>query len=130
MTTQETDKELWAVRLAERVTGFLEKPAVRIAVPILVTLIALVVLHELSQHVKWAEVQVDVANTSWKLMFIALCWTCFSFLSLSMYDVLAVQSVADGEVPLTVAGMAGASGYAVSNCLGFSCFQDRKIGKR
>ncbi|WP_420584224.1 bifunctional lysylphosphatidylglycerol flippase/synthetase MprF [Ruegeria sp.] len=120
MTAQETDKELWAVRLAERVTGFLEKPVLRIAVPILVMLIALVVLHELSQHVKWSDVQTDVANTSWTLMFIALCWTCFSFLSLSMYDVLAVQSVAKGEVPLTVAGMAGASGYAVSNCLGFS----------
>ena len=103
MTTQETEKEVWALRLAERVTGFLEKPAVRIAVPILVTLIALVVLHELSQHVKWADVQLDVANTSWSLMFVALFWTCLSFLSLSMYDVFAVQSVAKGEVPLTVA---------------------------
>ncbi|WP_170784525.1 bifunctional lysylphosphatidylglycerol flippase/synthetase MprF [Ruegeria lacuscaerulensis] len=120
MTTQDTEQELWAVRWAEKITGFLEKPLVRIAVPILVTLIALVVLHELSAHVKWGDVQTDVANTSWKLMFFALCWTAFSFLALSMYDVLAVQSVADGEVPLPVAGMAGACGYAVSNCLGFS----------
>lgn len=120
MATQENVEELWAVRLAERVSGFLEKPVVRIAIPILVTLIALIVLHELSSHVKWADVQTDVANTSWKLMLIALCWTAFSFFSLSLYDVFAVQSVADGEVPLPVAGMAGACGYAVSNCLGFS----------
>ncbi|WP_282118647.1 bifunctional lysylphosphatidylglycerol flippase/synthetase MprF [Ruegeria atlantica] len=120
MATHENVEELWAVRLAERVSGFLEKPLVRIAIPILVTLIALTVLHELSSHVKWADVKTDVANTSWKLMFFALCWTAVSFLSLSLYDVFAVQSVADGEVPLPVAGMAGACGYAVSNCLGFS----------
>ncbi|CAD0183249.1 Phosphatidylglycerol lysyltransferase [Ruegeria sp. THAF57] len=120
MTTQDTGEELWAVRWAERATGFLERPLVRIAIPVLVTLIALVVLHELSSHVKWSDVQTDVANTSWKLMFFAVCWTAFSFVSLSMYDVFAVQSVADGEVPLPVAGMAGACGYAVSNCLGFS----------
>ncbi|WP_377188509.1 bifunctional lysylphosphatidylglycerol flippase/synthetase MprF [Ruegeria meonggei] len=120
MTDQQTDKELWAVRWAERVTKVLEKPWIKIAIPILVTLIALTVLHELSSHVKWSDVKTDVANTSWKLMFFALCWTVVSFVSLSMYDVLAVQSVADGEVPLPVAGMAGASGYAVSNCLGFS----------
>ena len=120
MTTQDTGEELWAIRLAERVTGFLEKPAVRIAVPVFVMLIALVVLHELSAHVKWADVQTDVANTSWWLMLFALGWTMFSFVSLSLYDVFAVQSVAGGEVPLPVAGMAGASGYAVSNCLGFS----------
>ena len=120
MTDQQTGEDLWAVRWAERVSKILEKPWVKIAIPILVTLIALTVLHELSSHVKWSDVKADVANTSWKLMFFALCWTVVSFVSLSMYDVLAIQSVADGEVPLPVAGMAGASGYAVSNCLGFS----------
>ncbi|WP_281994739.1 bifunctional lysylphosphatidylglycerol flippase/synthetase MprF [Ruegeria faecimaris] len=120
MTDQDTGKELWAIRLAERVSGFLERPLVRIAIPVIVMLVALTVLHELSAHVKWSSVQTDVANTSWTLLFIALCWTAFSFVSLSLYDVFAVQSVADGEVPLPVAGMAGACGYAVSNCLGFS----------
>ncbi len=109
-----------AVQLAEKITAFLEKPWVRIAIPILVTLIALTVLHELSSHVKWWDVQSDISDTSWRVLFFALCWTAVSFLSLSLYDVFAVQSVADGEVPLPVAGMAGASGYAVSNCLGFS----------
>ncbi len=118
MTTQQHEPR--AVQLAEKITAFLEKPWVRIAIPIFVTLIALTVLHELSSHVKWADVQADISNTSWRVMFYALCWTAVSFFSLSLYDVFAVQSVADGEVPLPVAGMAGASGYAVSNCLGFS----------
>ncbi len=118
MTTQQHEPR--AVQLAEKITAFLEKPWVRIAIPIFVTLIALTVLHELSSHVKWADVQSDISDTSWRVMFYALCWTAVSFFSLSLYDVFAVQSVADGEVPLPVAGMAGASGYAVSNCLGFS----------
>jgi phosphatidylglycerol lysyltransferase len=118
MTTQQHEPR--AVQLAEKITAFLEKPWVRIAIPIFVTLIALTVLHELSSHVKWADVQADISETSWRVMFYALCWTAVSFFSLSLYDVFAVQSVADGEVPLPVAGMAGASGYAVSNCLGFS----------
>ncbi len=118
MTTQQHEPR--AVQLAEKITAFLEKPWVRIAIPIFVTLIALTVLHELSSHVKWADVQSDISETSWRVMFYALCWTAVSFFSLSLYDVFAVQSVADGEVPLPVAGMAGASGYAVSNCLGFS----------
>ncbi len=118
MITQQHEPR--AVQLAEKITAFLEKPWVRIAIPILVTLIALMVLHELSSHVKWGDVQSDISDTSWRVLFFALCWTAVSFLSLSLYDVFAVQSVADGEVPLPVAGMAGASGYAVSNCLGFS----------
>ncbi len=118
MTTQQHEPR--AVQLAEKITAFLEKPWVRIAIPIFVTLIALTVLHELSSHVKWADVQADISETPWRVMFYALCWTAVSFFSLSLYDVFAVQSVADGEVPLPVAGMAGASGYAVSNCLGFS----------
>ncbi len=120
MTTQPTTEETRAVRLAEYVTGLLEKPLVKIAVPLLITGIALAVLHDLSAHVKWSDIQSDIAAKPWKFMFFAMCWTAFSFLSLSFYDVLAVQSVADGKVPLPVAGMAGASGYAVSNCLGFS----------
>ena len=118
-TSQKTDEPL-AVHWAERIAAMLEKPWLRIAIPIVITGIALTVLHDLSAHVKWSDVQTDITATSWKLMFIALCWTGFSFFSLSLYDVFAVQSVAEGKVPLHVAGMAGASGYAVSNCLGFS----------
>ncbi|WP_368040343.1 bifunctional lysylphosphatidylglycerol flippase/synthetase MprF [Ruegeria atlantica] len=120
MTNAESDGEPLAVHWVEKLTAMLEKPWLRIAIPVLVTGIALTVLHDLSAHVKWSDVQNDVAMTSWKLMLFALLWTAFSFLSLSLYDVFAVQSVAGGKVPLPVAGLAGASGYAVSNCLGFS----------
>ncbi|MEO1106595.1 MAG: bifunctional lysylphosphatidylglycerol flippase/synthetase MprF [Pseudomonadota bacterium] len=120
MTAQDQGVEPKALQWAEKLTGLLEKPWVRIAIPVVITLVALTILHDLSAHVKWSDVQSDIAATPWTVFFIALCWTAVSFLSLSFYDVFAVQSVADGEVPLPVAGMAGASGYAVSNCLGFS----------
>ena len=120
MTTSEKGDEPLAGQWVERLVALLEKPWLRIALPVVITGIALSVLHDLSAHVKWSDVQTDISATSWKLMFFAVCWTAFSFLSLSLYDVFAVQSVADGKVPLPVAGMAGASGYAVSNCLGFS----------
>ncbi len=120
MTTQATPDESRPARWVEKASGLLEKPLVRVAVPVLVTLIALAVLRDLSAHVKWSEVTTDVTGTPWRILFFALCWTAFSFLSLSFYDVFAVQSVAGGKVPLPVAGMAGACGYAVSNCLGFS----------
>ncbi len=120
MTTQDQGADSNAKNWAEKLAALIEKPWVRIAIPVFVTLMALTILHDLSAHVKWSDVQTDIAATSWKLMFFALCWTAFSFVSLSFYDVFAVQSVAGGKVPLPVAGMAGASGYAVSNCLGFS----------
>ncbi|MEM7089708.1 MAG: bifunctional lysylphosphatidylglycerol flippase/synthetase MprF [Pseudomonadota bacterium] len=119
MNTQD-HKEPRAVQWAQKVTGFIEKPWVRLLVPLLITLIALLVLRELSLHVKWSDVQADISATSWKVMFFAACWTVVSFISLSFYDIFAVRSLGERKVPLLVAGMAGASGYAVSNCLGFS----------
>ncbi|MEM9126902.1 MAG: oxacillin resistance protein FmtC, partial [Pseudomonadota bacterium] len=117
MNTQD-HKEPRAVQWAQKVTGFIEKPWVRLLVPLLITLIALLVLRELSLHVKWSDVQADISATSWKVMFFAACWTVVSFISLSFYDIFAVRSLGERKVPLLVAGMAGASGYAVSNCLG------------
>ena len=120
MSTADPSEESRAQIWIARVTGLLEKPAVRLAIPVVITLIALTVLHDLSAHVKWSDVKADIAGTTWWVMFLAVLWTAFSFLSLSSYDVFAVQSVAKGKVPLPIAAMAGASGYAVSNCLGFS----------
>ncbi|WP_171098569.1 bifunctional lysylphosphatidylglycerol flippase/synthetase MprF [Ruegeria sp. HKCCD7255] len=118
---EESGKQNATVALwIERVTGLLEKPWVRIVIPVLVTGIALAVLHDLSAHVKWSDVTADIRAKPWTVMAFAVFWTAFSFFSLSFYDVFAVRSVAKGTVPAPVAGLAGASGYAVSNCLGFS----------
>lgn len=120
MSTTDPSGRLWANGWAARIAGFLERPVVRVVLPIAITLIALTVLHDLAGHVKWSDVRADVAGTSWRVLVFAVLWTAVSFVSLSLYDVFAVQSIAGGKVPLRVAAMAGASGYAVSNCLGFS----------
>lgn len=118
--TPVTDEALETADLPSRVTRFLTHPLMKLFLPILITLIAFYVLHDLSAHVNWDEVKQDIAASSWKVLAIAVLWTAFSFFSLSFYDIIAVRSVAKGSVPSYVAGLAGAGGYAISNFLGFS----------
>ena len=103
-----------------RIIRIIEHPAVRVAVPILITAIAVYVLHTFASRVSWADVKADMAGSSWQALGFALLWTVLSFLAISFYDVLAVRSAAQGTVPDRVAAFAGASGSAVSNLLGFS----------
>lgn len=103
-----------------RIARLLEHPVVRIAVPLLVVAIMMYVLHGLSAKVSWADVKADVAASSWTSVALAVCATAVSFFALSFYDVLAVRSVAKGEVPDHIAGFAGSAGTAISNLLGFS----------
>ncbi|MGJ8589471.1 MAG: bifunctional lysylphosphatidylglycerol flippase/synthetase MprF [Yoonia sp.] len=98
----------------------IEHPVVRIAVPVLITAIAVYVLHAFASNVSWADVKADIAASSWQSLGLAVFWTAVSFIALAFYDVLAVRSVAKDKVPAKVAGLAGTSGYAISNLLGFS----------
>jgi phosphatidylglycerol lysyltransferase len=103
-----------------RIVRIIENPIVRLAVPVVIVGIAVFVLHKLASDVHWADVKADIAGSSSKALGLALMWTVISFVALSFYDILAVRSVAKGKVPDKVAGLAGASGYAISNLLGFS----------
>lgn len=58
-----------------------------------------------------------IAGNSKKALGFALLWTVVSFFALSFYDVLAMRSVAKGKVPDKIAGLACASGNAISNLL-------------
>lgn len=107
-------------RPPQRIVRALEHPVVQIAVPTLVTCVAVYVLHKFASQVHWADVKADIAGSSKKSLGFALLWTVVSFFALSFYDVFAVRSVAKGKVPDKIAGLAGASGYAISNLLGFS----------
>lgn len=103
-----------------RISRIVASPILKIAIPLLIVGIGILVLHELATHVKWSDVKADVLNASPKLLLAAMAATCLSFIGISCYDMLAVQSIAKGKVPLRVAAVAGACGYAVSNLLGFS----------
>ena len=106
--------------VAARFVRITEHPVFRIIVPIAIMTIALVVLHKLASHVHWSDIKADVAASSWTALAAAVLWTAVSFVALSFYDILAVRSVAAKLIPAWVAGLAGSSGYAVSNLLGFS----------
>jgi len=61
-----------------------------------------------------------VAGAPWSSLGLAVCTTALSFFALSFYDVFAVRSVARGQVPDRITGLAGATGTAISNLRGFS----------
>jgi len=119
-----------AAQPQSRLVRIIEHPVVRVAVPILITGIAVYVLHTFAGRVHWADVKADIAGSSWKVLAFAVLWTAASFVALSFYDVLAVRSVAKGKVPGRIAGLAGASGYAISNLLGFSYFTGTAVRYR
>ena len=106
--------------LGQKITRVLENPIVKIAVPLVIVAIGILVLHELASHVKWSDVQADLFDAKPTALLAAIAATGLSFVGISMYDVLAVQSIAKGKVPMRIAAVAGACGYAVSNLLGFS----------
>ena len=103
-----------------RLLRFIEHPAIRIALPLVIAAIAVYVLHKLAAHVKWVDVKADLAAASPVSLLKALGFTALSFVGISFYDALAIRSVAPGKVPMPIAALAGAAGYAVSNLLGVS----------
>ena len=103
-----------------RLSRIIEHPAFRIAVPLLIAAIAIFVLHKLSAEVKWRDVKADLAAAPDISLLKALGFTALSFVGISLYDALAVRSVAPGKVPFRIAALAGSAGYAISGLLGVS----------
>jgi phosphatidylglycerol lysyltransferase len=105
---------------ASRLTRIISHPVFRIAVPLVIGAIAIFVLHYLATHVKWSDVKADIIATPDISLFWAVVATFVSFVGMALYDVIAVENIAKGKIPLRIAALAGACGYAVSNVLGFA----------
>lgn len=103
-----------------RVLRVIEHPAVKIAVPVVVGIIAVIVLHKLASHVSWADVKADFAAQSRWVLLAALGCTCLSFAGIASYDFLAMRAVAPKAMPAHVPMVSGAAGYAISGLLGVS----------
>lgn len=103
-----------------RVIHALEHPAVKIAVPVLVGILAVFVLHKLASHVRWENVKADLAAAQLKMLLTALACTALSFVGIASYDLVAMRAVAPQRVPARVPLVAGAAGYAISGLLGVS----------
>ena len=98
----------------------IKHPAVRIAIPIVIALIAMFALHSLAAHVKWVDVKADLVAATPASLLKALAFTAISFVGIAFYDVLAVNLVAPSKVPFRIAALAGAAGYSISGLLGVS----------
>ncbi len=92
----------------------------RLAVPLLIVGLTFFILHDMAAKISWSDVTSDIAASRWSSLLLAIGATSVSFFAISLYDVLGVRAVARGQVAPLVAGLAGASGMAVSNLLGFS----------
>lgn len=103
-----------------RLLRIVENPVFRVVMPLSIMAISIYVLQKLAAEAHWSDIQTDIANSPWKTLAAALMWTAVSFVALSFYDILAVRSVVKKQVPMWVAGLAGASSTAVSNLLGFA----------
>ncbi|ALI56181.1 phosphatidylglycerol lysyltransferase [Celeribacter marinus] len=95
-------------------------PAVRVVIPLLITALALFVLHRMSLGTNLADVKRDARGYSGMTLGLSFAAMCVSYLALSLYDVIIMRSVSDVRLPLGVTMMTGASSMAVSNMLGLS----------
>lgn len=98
----------------------LTHPALRIAVPVLITGLALFVLHRMSADIHLADVQREARAYPLYILGLSFGATCLSYLSLSLYDVLILRQVTDIRMPVGITMMTGASSLAISNMLGLS----------
>ncbi|MEE3071924.1 MAG: bifunctional lysylphosphatidylglycerol flippase/synthetase MprF [Pseudomonadota bacterium] len=95
-------------------------PLFRAALPLAIVVIATIVLHRLSGDVHLRDIRADLAATSPHAIAFAILATVASFAAISLYDVIAARAVAPGAIPTRIAAITCATGYALSNLLGFS----------
>ena len=81
--------------------------------------LALMVLGDMVQDIHLSDVAAALRSATWAQIALAVAATALSFAALAAYDVLAVRSCIKEPVGLGTALFAGATGYAVSNALGF-----------
>ena len=93
-----------------RLSRLFANPWLRAVPPVLIAGVAFFTLHLLSPHVYWAEVKTDLAAASLSSLGLAVAAMLVSFAALSLYDVLSVNRLAPGRVPLRLAALAGAVG--------------------
>jgi phosphatidylglycerol lysyltransferase len=105
---------------SRRLSALRAHPSVRIILPLAIVAIGIFVLHKLSRELNWRDVSTSVADLPFSVLTRALLCVAASYAALSLYDVVALRTLAPGKVPDRLAALAGASGFAISNFLGAS----------
>ena len=92
--------------------------------------IAALVIHEISAEIHLDQIKAALADTPWRPLLLALVFTALSFAAMGLYDVVGANRVAPGRVPARLAMLAGTTGFAVSNAVGFHVFTGGPIRYR
>jgi len=103
-----------------RLIALADHPVVKGVVPVVIVGVAVYALHRLSTEVSLSDVRRDLAAAPPATIQLALACTTMSFVGLALYDPLAARIAAPGAIPARVALMTCATGYALTNLLGFS----------
>lgn len=98
----------------------LSHPALRVAIPLLITAIAIFVLHRMSADIDLTDVKKAARGYPLAVLAGSFGAMCASYLALSLYDVIILRDVSEAKLPVGVTMMTGVSSMAVSNMLGFS----------
>ena len=92
----------------------------RVLVPLAITLIALIVLRDLSRDIDLLDLRRDLASYGWHRIGLSLGAMLISYVALSLYDPVILRSLDAPQMPGYVPVLTGVSSMAVSNLLGFS----------
>ncbi len=94
-----------------------------VALPIgglVVAAIAIWVLDRFLHDISFAQVRDAAARIPTSDLLAAVLLTVLSFAAVAVYDVVAVETVIPGRIPRLLSAFVGATGYAISNALGFA----------
>ncbi len=92
--------------------------------------IAALVIHEISADIHLDQIKAALVDQPWRPLLLALLFTVVSFVAMGLYDVVCTHRVAPGRVPMGLAMLAGTTGFAVSNAVGFHVFTGGPIRYR
>jgi uncharacterized membrane protein YbhN (UPF0104 family) len=81
--------------------------------------LAIGALHVAFRHVTWSEIAVSLRQQPTSRLLVSLGLTALSFAGIASYDAVNVEIVAQGRVPRRLALLAGATGAAIANTVGF-----------
>ncbi len=105
-----------SVSSTARVRGWMRVVGVAFSVAILA--LSAFVLFRTITTVRWGDLRAAFAATGWDQISLAVLLTCFSYLALTFYDVLALRQLSL-KVPYRQTALASYTSYAISFTLGF-----------
>ncbi|RIY01910.1 bifunctional lysylphosphatidylglycerol flippase/synthetase MprF [Aureimonas flava] len=95
------------------------KTWVPVGIGLAITVVAFATLHTMMSTLSLGQIHEAVTSVPAPALLLAVFFTVVSFAAVSLYDVVAVETIAPGRVSRPVAATVGAAGYAISNALGF-----------